>query len=247
MLFLYPARTARILCALAVLVLTGLVSGLVLGRLNEERTGRLPRWLRMGLSGTLLVSALVHLVWGAWDTSAELYATLVFLGMLCSFMGDLIMARLVPVPNRLVGGMAAFGVGHLFYSAAFGFLSLQLGPAGSGHLLAWLLLLGAFVLWAWRRHICRPGGSRALNMGSLGYAILIAVMASLALNLSTQFLSLATLGLGAVLFLLSDLVLGHWQVQGHAWKSVNDVIWTTYVLGQLLIVSSVAGAVGRLG
>ncbi|HNR96386.1 MAG TPA: lysoplasmalogenase [Anaerolineae bacterium] len=239
----YEAGTARIVYVLAALVLAGLAGGLLLGKPNEERTGRLPRALRIGLSGILVISALIHLVLGAWDHAAELYAALIFLGMLCGFVGDLIMARLVRVPNRLVCGMAAFGAGHLLYSGAFCFLSLQLTSDGCRYLLLWLVPLGVFVLWAWNHYIRKPGGSKVINLGSLGYALVIAVMTSLALNLSVLATRLAAAGLGAALFVISDLVLGNWQVQGHDWPGVNDVIWTTYVLGQLLIVSSVAGAV----
>ena len=139
--------------------------------------------------------------------------------------------------------MAAFGAGHLLYSGAFCFLSLQLASDGCRYLLLWLVPLGVFVLWAWNHYIRKPGGSKVINLGSLGYALVIAVMTSLALNLSVLATRLAAAGLGAALFVISDLVLGNWQVQGHDWPGVNDVIWTTYVLGQLLIVSSVAGAV----
>ena len=47
----YEAGTARIVYVLAALVLAGLAGGLLLGKPNEERTGRLPRALRIGLSG----------------------------------------------------------------------------------------------------------------------------------------------------------------------------------------------------
>jgi uncharacterized membrane protein YhhN len=245
--FPYQASVARTLYVLAALVLSALVGGLALGRLNEERTCRLPRWLRIGLSGALLISALMHLLWGAWDTQARVYATFIFLGMLSGFAGDLIMARLVRVPNRLVFGMAAFGVGHLLYSAAFWGVCKRLTTARPGWLVASLALAVLLVICAWWRLIRKPGGSRAINLGSLGYAVLIALMVVLSLRVATQVTCLTGLGVGALLFLISDLVLGNWQVRGHAWTSVNDLIWTTYVLGQLLIVSSVAGAVACFG
>jgi uncharacterized membrane protein YhhN len=156
------------------------------------------------------------------------------------------MARLVRVPNRLVFGMAAFGVGHLMYSAAFWGVCVQTS-ARPGGLVASLALAVLLVIGAWRRLIRKPGGSRAINLGSLGYAVLIALMVVLAFRVATQVTCLMGLGVGALLFLVSDLVLGNWQVRGHAWTSVNDLVWTTYVLGQLLIVSSVAGAVACLG
>jgi uncharacterized membrane protein YhhN len=195
----------------------------------------------------LLVSALIHLVWGAWDTQARWYASFIFLGMLFGFVGDVIMARLVRVPNRLVFGMAAFGVGHLLYSAAFWSVCERSIRGRPGSFLTLLSLAVLLVACAWWRYIRKDGGSRAINLGSLSYAVLIALMVVLALTLATQVTCLAGLAAGALLFLISDLILGNWQVRGHEWTSVNDLIWTTYVLGQLLIVSSVAGAVICLG
>ena len=243
----YEASTARVLYGLAAVIVAGLAGGLVLGILNEERTCRLPRWLRIGLSAALLMSALVHLVWGARGTQAEMYARYIFVGMLCGFLGDLIMARLVRVPNRLVFGMAAFGVGHLLYSGAFWLVSERWARDWSGRLVALLLPAVFVLLLAWWHYIRKPGGSKAINLGSLGYAVVIAVMVVLAMNLAAEVTCLRLLALGASLFLISDLVLGNWQVRGHSWTSVNDVIWTTYVLGQLMIVSSVAGVVKCLG
>jgi len=238
---------ALILYALMALVVFGLLGGLALGKLNEERTCRLPRWLRIGLSGAILVSALIHFVGGARGTPADLYAILILLGMSCGFLGDLIMSRLLRVPNRLVFGMAAFGVGHLLYSIAFWLASERSLRDWHGQFGALAVPAVLVVLYAWWRFIRKPGGSRGINLASMVYAVLIAVMAALALNLATRVTCVAGLAAGATLFLISDLVLGNWQVRGHMWTSVNDLIWTTYVLGQLLIVSSVAGAVGCLG
>lgn len=226
-----------LLFALEVTLLAG---GLLFGRLNEEGTGRLPRWLRLLLSATLVVAAFLAWRGGAQGTPVQAYAALVFWGMAAGFIGDLIMARLIPVPQRLVFGMLAFGVGHLLYAGALYHL-VGLWPFSvAWKLVAILLLTLGFCSWAWYTQVRKPGGSRVLNIGSLAYGWLIGTVVALAIWVALQDARLVPLALGALLFLASDFVLGNWVIRGHLWRSVNDVIWTTYVCGQLLIVYSVA-------
>jgi len=238
----YAQPWSWILYALFILELVLLAGGLALGRLNAEQTGRLPRPLRMLLSALLALAAFLGWQAGARGTSVQTFATLIFLGMSAGFVGDLIMARLIPVPNRVVCGMAAFGLGHLFYLTAFLHLAFRSGRVRLGILL--LTLAGLLILsaWLWYSRIRRPGGSRTLNMASLLYGQLVAAMAALAIFLAIHDSHYLPLALGAMLFLASDSVLGNWVIRGHVWKSVNDVIWATYVSGQLLIVFSIAAA-----
>ena len=217
-----------------------LAGGLLLGKPNEDETCRLPRALRILLSALLVLAAL--LAWqAARKTSTRPYATWIVIGMSASFVGDLIMSRLVRTPSRLVFGMIAFGTGHVAYIAGLGRLALRLQPPLRGTVPVWLGML-AFSTFAWYTQIQRPGGSKALNVGSLVYGWLIGSMVALALHLALHDRRFLSLAVGALLFLASDLVLGNWVIRGHPWKSVNDVVWTTYVSGQLLIVYSVAAA-----
>jgi len=48
------------------------------------------------------------------------------------------------------------------------------------------------------------------------------------------------LALGALLFLVSDVFLGHRLFQGGKFLLVGDLVWMTYIVGQLLIVFSTA-------
>ena len=238
----YAQPWAWILYALFALELALLAGGLAFGKLNAEQTGRLPRPLRMLLSALLVLAAFIGWQAGARGTPVQTYAGLIFLGMAAGFLGDLIMARLIPVPERVLFGMGAFGLGHLFYLAAFLHLAFR---SGVGQL--WLplfTLAGVLGLcgWAWYTQVRRPGGSRALNAGSLAYGLLVGAMAALAIVLAGQDSHYLPLAAGAMLFLISDFVLGNWVIRGHVWRSVNDVIWAAYVSGQLLIVYSVAAA-----
>lgn len=232
-----------LLYTLFILELSLLAGGLIFGKLNEDRTGRLPRPLRMLLSALLVLAALLG--WqGAIDTPVRTYALLIFLGMTAGFVGDLIMAELIPVPNRLIFGMIEFGIGHLFYIAAFVHLGFKsLFSQMTAHLIGLLIAVLTFCVWAWYNYVRNPGGRKTINIGSLVYGLLIGVMVALAVALAIGDVHYIPLALGAWLFLASDFILGNWVIRGHAWKSVNDAIWIAYVCGQLLIVYSVAAAI----
>ncbi len=216
-----------------------LLGGLILGAPSQDGTGRLPRALRLLLSALLVGAAFLSSVCGASATPAGIYSCLILVGMTLSFVGDLFMARVIQVPNRLLAGMIAFGLGHLIYAAAFVQMLRHLRQPLGGALVS-LLISGTFVTACWHTQVRKPRGSRVLNVGSLVYSWLIGSMVALTFYLAILDARFCTLAVGALLFLVSDLVLGNWVIRGHVWKSVNDVVWATYIIGQLLIVYSIA-------
>ena len=236
-----------ILYAVLGLELALLAGGLIFGKLNEEQTGRLPRPLRILLSALLVLAALLGWRAGAQGTPLEWFAALVFLGMAAGFVGDLIMAELIPVPSRLIFGMIAFGIGHLFYVGAILDLMRKSPFTDTRIPVVMLIAVLGFCLWAWCTQVRNPGASKAINIGSLLYGLLFGVMAALAIALAMHDAHYTTLAAGALLFMASDLVLGNWVIRGHVWKSVNDLIWLTYATGQMLIVYSVAAALNAWG
>ena len=238
----YSPPLGWILYVLFGLEIALLAGGLILGKPNEEQTGRLPRSLRMLLSAILTVAALLGWQGGATGTPVQWYATSIFLGMAAGSVGDWIMAGLIPVPQRLIGGMAAFGLGHLFYIAALLNLTIR-----SEHGSTWASILAVAVMlglsaWAWNAYVRNPDRSKLINVGSLVYGLLIGVMCALAIAAAVCDTHYVALAAGSLLFLTSDLILGNWVIRGHVWKCVNDAIWATYVCGRLLIVYSVAAA-----
>ena len=243
----YAPPVSVILYALFFLDLALLGGGLAFGKPNQEGTCHLPRPLRMSLTAIAVLAAFLGWQSGARGTPVQLYAALILVGVVAGFVGDLILAQLIPVPNRLVFGMIAFGVGHIFYIAAFLCLRLQFGFASTGGQLIILAFMLVFCLWAWRAYVFKAGGSKIINTGSLVYGLLIGIMTALAIGLAVQQARLISLAAGAVLFLISDFILGNWQCRGHVWKPVNDAIWVAYASGQLLIVYSVAAVLNLLG
>jgi len=217
-----------------------LILGFAFGRLDQERINRIPRANKILSSAILVVCALIWWLASAAGTPLAAYAVLLLFGMAFSFVGDVIMAQLLPLPQHVLFGMGAFGVAHALYISGYlrlgSMLGVQDGRAQAAGLAVLLIL--AVVLW-WTL-IRSPQTPAVLNYGSLGYALPLAAMAGLAVSLALQEARFVPLALGALLFLISDIFLGHRLFQEGAFLLVGDLIWMTYIVGQLLIVFSTA-------
>jgi len=191
--------------------------------------GRLPLAARMLLSFSLLVAALV--IWQSGARQPE-YAQWVMFGMLASFIGDLIMARLIPLPNRLIGGMIAFGIAHALYITAY----VQTGGAAllNSGLFLGFGFYGVVSIFGWWALIRNPKKESAINVGALVYGLWIGVMASFALALAVALGgAFWVTALGGALFVASDFIIGVTEIRGIAIKNANDWVWLTYVAAQM--------------
>jgi len=108
-----------------------LILGFAFGRLDQERINRIPRANKILSSAILVVCALIWWLAGASGTPLAAYAALLFFGMAFSFVGDVIMAQLLPLPQHVLFGMGAFGVAHALYISGYLRLGSMLG-AGCG-------------------------------------------------------------------------------------------------------------------
>lgn len=206
---------------------------------ERKTNGRLPRPIRMLLSFSLVVAAFV--IWKTSDKQIEPYTRWVCFGMAASFIGDLIMARLIPLPNRLIGGMVAFGIAHALYINAY----LQLIGDAIPNLGLWLGLgfYGLVIVLGWWFLIRNPQKEPAINIGALVYGLWVGIMASFALALTFSLHGAFWLAaFGGLFFFISDFIIGVTDIRGIKIKNANDWIWLTYVLGQIGIIY--AGAVG---
>lgn len=236
------------LIALLVLWAALLFGGFLFGSAGEA-SRRMPTWTRMASSATLVVAAFSWYAF-ARGTAASGYALFVAIGMTFGFLGDLLLAGVLPGGRNLIGGIAAFGVGHIFYIAAFLRYSTQTGlddPRRWLALAAWLLvgLVGWYV-------VVYRGASQAgialtiVHWIALPYALLLATTAGLATGMALADSRFIPLAVGAALFLLSDLILAGEMFSGLTFPLIGDVIWLTYGPGQMLIVYSIAAALARL-
>lgn len=219
-----------------------LFGGFAFGHTNAMRTRRMPTWTRMGSSLSLVLAG-----W-SWFLAirhggAALVALLIALGMTFGFLGDLLLAgvlRLAKSGDQTLGGIAAFGLGHLSYIAALTLLGNLVRLSSPlprwGALAVWLALglAGWYVVVARRRRMT------VLRWASLPYALLLAATAGLASGLALQAPVLVPLAVGAALFLVSDLLLAGEIFNQLAFPLIGDVVWLTYGPAQALIIYGTA-------
>jgi hypothetical protein len=221
-----PSRAARALYALASALL---LLGLALGR--SDGRNRIPRSLRMLSSALVWLAALVLL--RVYPGRAR---RLLAGGMGCGLLGDLVMARLIPLPEYVLFGMLAFGAGHGLYLGALADQGRRAGPrfgparrAGLGA--GWLVgLLG------WWALVRRPQTSAPLTYGGLVYALLLGSLGGLAAALGASDPRHRRRAGGAALFLASDILLAAELFRGLHFPGSGDAVWLSYIVSQMLIV-----------
>lgn len=209
---------------------------------EHENEGLLPAAIRLLLSFSLLIAAFV--IWLGHLSKIPPYAHWVALGMAASFVGDLVMARVIPVPNRLIGGMIAFGVAHGLYITAYTqtmqtISALEPYNRFSSSLWIGLLGYGLIAVLGWWFLIRNPDKGAVVNAGALIYGLWISVMASFAFALGNA-LGLWLAAFGGLLFVASDFIIGITDIRGIRFKNSNDWVWLTYVAGQMGIVYAAA-------
>jgi hypothetical protein len=222
-----------------------LFGGFAFGQPTADRQRRMPSWTRMTSSLALVAAGWTWFV--ASQGHAAPFPLLIALGMTCGFVGDLSMARWLPISQPVLAGMGAFGLGHVAYIAGIVALTNQYGlGAHAARWLAWLvwLLVG---LLGWYFVIFR-GAPRhtSLHLAALPYALLLASTAGAATGLALVVPRFTPLALGAALFLASDLLLAARLFRGVCFRLSDDLVWLLYGPAQMLIVYSVSRALPPL-
>lgn len=219
-----------------------LFGGFAFGKTWAERHRRMPVWTRMASSLTLVIGAWA-LMLASRDTPVVPYTLPIAVGMTFGFLGDLFMARLIPIKQAVLGGMGSFGLGHIFY--VIGFLgtasALNLSISAAPLLVWWLIgALGwAIAVWIGAKE------RGTMHIAALPYALLLASTTGVATSLALVDTRFVPLAIGSALFLLSDLILAARLFRGTFFPLIDDVVWLTYGPAQMLIVFS-SLVVGRV-
>ncbi len=205
-----------------------LFGGFIFGRENADHTHRTPTWARMASSLALALAA-----WSCWgftrESAVATLALFVAVGMTLGFVGDLFMARLLPVKDYVLGGIGAFGLGHVAYIVGI----VNYTPRENWAALAVWLVIAAI---AWYIVVYRGGQHTALHYAALPYSLLLASTAGFATGLALQGSRFTALAIGAALFLLSDLLLAAQLFNNLHFRLIGDVVWLLYGPAQMLIV-----------
>lgn len=231
----------NIICWLLLLLIAALLIGsFVFGHYDPDRAGRMPKIAELPQSALLIILALI-----VWQTPANQQRFNTLAGLICfgiafGFVGDLFMANVFnqSQANSLKIGIGVFAVGHILYMLGFAqiaqlFNFLDLGRYALAFIITWVMTI---VLWF--ALIYRPSAG-VMQYAALVYALFLASMAGFAMGLAFHQAQLIPLALGGVLFMLSDTLIGMRVFAGRSFRYIGDVIWVTYIVAQILIVTVV--------
>lgn len=233
-MFAVHSPSASVWLIALLVVWAALLLGSVVASFRSRQ--RMATWLRLA-SSAILVPAAWSWYMVARDTAtvAE-FALLVALGMTLGFVGDLLLADVLPVTQGFPAGMGAFALGHIAYIAAILSLTPQVQWAVAGV----ALLIG---LAGWYAVVfCGGKDAMLLRWAALPYALLLATTAGVATGLAIQMPVFLPLALGAALFLASDLLVAGRHFGRMRFPHSGDAVWLTYGPAQMLIVYAVNSA-----
>lgn len=236
-----PAPQRSWLIALAVLWALFLFGGFLFSPPNDAYSHRMPTWTRMASSFALVVAGWSWFVFSR-KQRVNRYALLISLGMTFGFLGDLFLASVLPAPNRVLAGIAAFAICHIFYILAISGFANRFGlnnRTTRWWMLAFWWLVG---LAGWFFVVFRGQEPTLVHWVALPYALLLASTAGLGSGVARQERRFVPLALGGALFLLSDLILAGDMFSGLFFPLIGDVVWLTYGPAQMLIIYSIGTA-----
>jgi hypothetical protein len=225
-----------------------LIGAIAVGHFGGRHAAMLPTAARMGSSVTLVVAAWsAYFLWRAGAARRVLLCLAI--GMTLGTVGDFFNAGwldFVPVVHGTLGGIAAFGLGHIAYITGAIDLGRRAGiirlPAMAAAVAAWQLV----GLVAWYFVVMLGTENRDLVWPALPYSLLLAGTAGVTSGLARVDRRLIALAAGAALFLASDLILAFGLFRGH-FSHQTEAVWLTYGPGQMLIVFSALSVVTLLG
>jgi hypothetical protein len=182
----------------------------------------------------------------ATAATAALFAAGMTAGAIGDFFNAGVLQDFVRLPDPVLGGMAAFALGHIAYiwacvRVARGnqFHSRTRRIAGVGF---WEVF--AIVAWFFVVYHDTNSGAHLLVWPALPYSLLLATSAGIATYLALEDRRFSSLAVGAVLFLVSDLILAFRLFHGE-FPMASHAVWMTYGPGQMLIVYSIGQAARR--
>jgi len=218
-------------------------SAMVLGNVLGRHGGPWPTAARMGSSVALVIAAFY--AYSLWrDAAVGRFALLIAIGMTLGTIGDFFNASLldfIPLKDGTLGGIIAFGLGHIAYIAGCLDLGRRAGLRDGRKMLIAVIAWQLVGLVSWYAVVYLGTEGRALIWPALPYSLLLAGTAGITAGLAWQERSLLGLAAGAALFLASDFILAFGLFRG-SFPHSTESVWLTYGPGQMLIVFSILSA-----
>ena len=144
------------------------------------------------------------------------------------------MAQVLPVEPRVLYGMAAFGIGHIAYIVGMWLIARPHDVPYPNYMV--LVIWWIIAVICWFIVVYRGSEKTVFVYAALPYALLLATTTGFATSLALLDTTFVLVAVGAVLFLISDLILAAELFNNLHFKWIGDVVWLFYGPGQMLIV-----------
>lgn len=213
-----------------------LFGGFFFGTLNKEETHKIPTHSRLLSSFTLVVTAWMWFAI-AQGTPIDVFAGWVAVGMTFGLLGDIFMAKVLNIEPHVLYGMVAFGIGHILYIIGTWMVALPHNVPFPD--IPTLVIWWIIAIVAWYIVVYRNSNKSTLIYISLPYALLLASTVGFTMRLAWLDSTFTLVTLGAILFLISDLLLAIQLFKNAHFKYIGDVVWLLYGPAQMLIVLGV--------
>ncbi len=235
-----PLPGSSLLPFVALWILWALLLGgaMIVGNLDRHGSA-LATAGRMGSSIVLVVTA-AFAYWRWQHTALRRFLWLIALGMALGTLGDFFNAGLlefVPVLHGVLGGIVAFGLGHIAYIVGCVELDRRIGLLNRQAVPIAILIWQVIGVVAWYFVAYQGTEARDVLWPALPYTMLLSGTAGITSGLAWLRPRLIPLALGGALFLLSDLILAVGMFRGH-FDGQTEWVWLTYGPGQMFIVFS---------
>ncbi len=163
------------------------------------------------------------------------------LGVLACFTGDLIFGNIISISASFLGGIAAFGIAQIFFVCLF----IKILKANKIKVLNKRLFISMSVLYLICFLLCfifvkYSNPSTVITFGILAYSLLLCTMASFAISLTSINVRCWVIAAGAILFVVSDTIIG---LTGFGILHISNreiFIWSTYIPALMGIVYGVS-------
>jgi YhhN family len=242
------ATVRRITAGLWILWAVLLLGGAVLSEVVQQSAANNQVMLASHLgSSVVLVAAAWIWFLGFNRSTATVTAALFAVGMTAGAIGDFfnsgILQDLIRLPDPVLGGIAAFAIGHIVYITACVRVAREHGFRSRGRRAAAVVFWQVFGLisWFFVVYCGAKGGTSLLVWAALPYSLLLAGTTGIATYLALENRRFVPLAIGAVLFLASDMILAFRMFRGE-FPLAAHAVWMTYGPAQMLIVYSIGTA-----
>ena len=173
---------------------------------------------------TKIAASTAFLLLGTLGLGTSNYGKLVVAALASSWIGDVLLVS--RTKTALIGGIGAFLIAHLAYTAALSTMPLNAWGLAAG-LIAWSFVVVIMILWLW------PRLDEHYRIAVVVYSIAIVLMVSFAAA------TLSPLIVAACMFAVSDISVARDRFIDH---SVSNKIWgiPLYYLAQVLFAISIS-------